>query len=32
MSGEDIRSARTKNPCDDALPIVYAGPESQAFF
>ncbi len=32
MSGEDIRSTRTKKPCDDVIPIAYAGPESQAFF
>ena len=32
MSGEDIRSARTKKPCDDAIPIAYACPESSTLF
>ena len=32
MSDEDIRSARTKKPCDDVIPIAYACPESSAFF
>ena len=32
MSGEDIRSTRAKKPGDDAIPIAYAGLESQALF
>jgi hypothetical protein len=32
MSGGESRGAQTKNSCDDAIPIAYAGPESQVFF